>query len=107
MTVSCCEVFFLPVSELIVLFCYLAIEIGSSIYWCRDCRQMWGFGQWICEPCFETDEDNMQHKQKHYFIKALILEDPNLPDIHKERFYCSICRQCKCCRNVEKPLLRK
>ena len=102
MAVSCCEVFLLLVSELTVLSCYLATEIGSSIYWCRDCRQTWGFGQWICEPCFlETDEDNMQHKQKHYFIKALISENPNLPDTHKERFYCPICHQCKCCRNVE------
>ena len=107
MIVGCYEVFLLLISGLTVFSCYLAIEIGSSIYWCRYCRQKWGFGQWICEPCFGTDEDNMQHKRKHYFIKALIIEDPNLPDTHKDRFHCPICRQCKCCRKVEKPLWRK
>ena len=107
MTVSCCEDFLLLLFEIIVLSYYLAIEVGSSFYWCCDCVQTWGFGQWICEQCFETDEDNIQHIQKHYFIKTLIIEDPSLPDTHKERFYCPICRQCKCFRNVEKPLGRK
>ena len=107
MTVSSREVCLLLVSELTVFSCYLVIEIGSSFYWCSDCRQRWGFGQWICELCFETDEDNMQHKQRHYFIKALIIEDPNLPDTHKEQYYCPICRQCKFCRNTEKSLWRK
>jgi hypothetical protein len=86
MTVSCCEVFLLLIAGLTILSCYLAIEIDTRFYCCRDCRQTSGFDQWICEPCFETDKDNMQHKQKHYFIKEHITEDPNLPDIHKERF---------------------
>jgi len=74
--------------------CHVPVKIGSSIYWCRPCREIWGCTQWICELCFKENVNNhVRHNQEHYFVKMPIKEDSKIPDSHKERFYCPKCEK--------------
>jgi hypothetical protein len=65
------------------------------IYGCRDCRTYFGIIQWLCQICFfERDDNNLLHKREHEFAKCEIKYDPNLPDDHKDTYYCQICHRC-------------